>query len=165
MAKGTNKMPASRIGKGRQQRFLAALSATGNELAAASKAGVDRAQLLELREDDQEFGAQWEKARKTFAEGLEQTAYRRAIQGIPEPLVSDGKCVRDDEGHPLLTPRFSDSLLLALLKVEHPEKFSEYAAIAEAIYPAWVRQLAVVLVVACSIWVIGDLALRVAGLH
>jgi hypothetical protein len=153
-------MQGSRIGKRQQQRFLIALAATGNEVAAATEAGIVRARLLELREDKEEFAAEWEQAKKTFAERLEKEAHRRAIQGIAEPLVSDGKVVRDDKGQPMLTPRFSDSLLIALLKAERPEKFQEFAGTARVTYPAWIRWLAIVLVIACSIWVIGDLTLR-----
>jgi len=44
---------------------------------------------------------------------------------VPEPLVSSGKVVRDDDGQPLAIRRYSDNLLLALLKARRPEKFKE----------------------------------------
>jgi hypothetical protein len=39
---------------------------------------------------------------------------------VPEPLVSAGKLVRDDDGQPIMVRRFSDNLLLALIKARRP---------------------------------------------
>jgi hypothetical protein len=150
-------MPGSRVSKDRQQRFLAALAATGKEGAAAGEVGLDLAPFRELRRDDRQFAAQWDQALRSFPDRLEQEAHRRAIAGIPEPLVSDGKVVRDDDGHPILVQRPSERLLLALLQAHHPEKFYGY--------PAWFRWIAVVAVIAYLLWVIGDLALRLGSLH
>lgn len=157
-------MQAPRIGRERQQRFLTALAATGSEEAAASEAGVDRARLLGLREVDEEFGMQWEKAKTCFIEKLRQEARRRAIDGVPEPLVSDGKVIRDDEGRPVSVKRFSDSLLVALLKTNGPGRFTEAAALAKG-YPIWMGWLAVSFVAGVLVWIIGDLAIRIAALR
>ena len=35
--------------------------------------------------------------------------------GVPEPLVSAGKVVRDDDGQPIAIRRYSDALMIALL--------------------------------------------------
>jgi len=48
---------------------------------------------------------------------------------VHEPLVSSGKVVRDDDGQPLAIRRYSDNLLLALLKARRPEKFKDRAVV------------------------------------
>ena len=42
------------------------------------------------------------------------------MEGVPEPLVSGGKLVRDDDGQPIMVRRYSDNLLLALIKARRP---------------------------------------------
>jgi hypothetical protein len=49
----------------------------------------------------------------TGADALEAEAWRRAVDGVPEPLVSGGKVVRNDDGQPLAIRRYSDSLIFA----------------------------------------------------
>jgi hypothetical protein len=44
---------------------------------------------------------------------------RRAVDGVPEPFISEGKVVRDDEGRPLSIQRYSDALLIELLRMSH----------------------------------------------
>ena len=158
-------MQSPRIGRERQQRFLAALAAAGSEETAANEAGVDRARLFDLRENDREFSIQWDKANRSFGEKLEQEVRRRAIIGVREPLVSDGKVVRDDEGRPIAVPRFSDGLLLALLKARCPESFNEPAADVTKVYPLWIRWVAILFLGAVLVWIIGDLAIRASALH
>ena len=42
--------------------------------------------------------------------------------GVPELLLSAGKLVRDDDGKPITVRRYSDNLLLALLKTRRPPR-------------------------------------------
>jgi hypothetical protein len=44
------------------------------------------------------------------------------VEGVPEPLVSGGKIIRDDDGQPIAIRRYSDNLLLALLKARRPPR-------------------------------------------
>jgi hypothetical protein len=44
------------------------------------------------------------------------------VEGVLEPLVSGGKVVRDDDGQPIAIRRYSDALLLALLKAHRPAR-------------------------------------------
>ena len=46
-----------------------------------------------------------------------------------KPLVSAGKVVPDDDGQPLAIRRYSDTLLLALLKARRPERFKDRAVV------------------------------------
>jgi hypothetical protein len=106
----------------RQQRFLKALSETGSVRAAAALAGTSRTRVYELRKTDPAFANAWEEAEEIAADRLEEEARRRAVEGVPEPLVSAGKLVRDDDGQPITVRRYSDNLLLALIKARRPPR-------------------------------------------
>jgi hypothetical protein len=102
--------------KGRREAFLRALADTGIVTVAAGVAGVTRARAYQVRKADPAFAAAWDDAEEKAADALEAEAWRRAVVGVPVPLVSGGKVVRDDEGQPLLIRQFSDPLLITLLK-------------------------------------------------
>jgi hypothetical protein len=104
----------------RQQRFIKALSKTGNVTKAAALARASRTRIYERRRVDPVFAAAWEDAEEVAADRLEDEARRRAVEGVPEPLVSAGKLVRDDDGQPIIIRRYSDNLLLALIKARRP---------------------------------------------
>ena len=76
-----------------QQRFIKALSKTGSVTNAAALAGTSRTRVYELRNRDPGFAAAWEDAEEVAADRLEDEARRRAVEGVPEPLVSGGKLV------------------------------------------------------------------------
>jgi hypothetical protein len=100
----------------RQERFLKALADTGNVTTAVALAGTSRTRVYELRKTDTAFAAAWDAAEEIATDKLEEEARRRAIEGIAEPLVSAGRLVRGDDGQPITIRRYSDNLLLALLK-------------------------------------------------
>jgi hypothetical protein len=56
-------------------------------------------------------------------------AWRRGVEGLSEPLVSAGKLVRDEDGHPMTIQRYSDVLLTLLLRAHRPEKFRERTSV------------------------------------
>lgn len=105
-----------------QERFLKALGDTGIASAAVEIAGTSRSRVYELRRADPSFAAAWEEAEESAADALEEEARRRAVVGVLEPIVSSGKVVRDDDGQPIAIRRYSDNLLLALLKVRRPPR-------------------------------------------
>jgi hypothetical protein len=112
-----------------RQRFLKALADTGIVSVAVVIAGTSRTRIYELRKQDTLFASAWDEAEEHAADALEAEAWRRAVEGVPEPLVSSGKVVRDDDGQPIAIRRYSDNLLLALLKARRPEKFKERAVV------------------------------------
>jgi hypothetical protein len=63
-----------------------------------------------------------EEAEEIAVDRLADEARRRALEGVLEPLVSAGKLVRDDEGKPISVRRYSDNLLLTLLKAHRPPR-------------------------------------------
>jgi hypothetical protein len=115
-------MKRLKLTKARQERFLKSLAETGNVTAAVAAAGTSRTRVYELRKADPVFASAWEEAEEIAADTLEAEARRRAVEGIQEPLVSAGKLVRDDDGQPIAIRRYSDHLLLALLKAHRPPR-------------------------------------------
>jgi hypothetical protein len=105
-----------------QERFLEELADTGSVSTAASVAGTSRTRVYELRKADPTFASAWQDAEEIAVDRLEDEARRRALEGVPEPLVSGGKLVRDGEGKPITIRRYSDNLLLALLKAHRPPR-------------------------------------------
>jgi len=105
-----------------QTRFLEALADTGSVSAAVAVAGTSRTRVYELRKADPDFARGWEDAEEIAADQLHDEARRRALEGIPEPLVSGGKLVHDEKGQPITIRRYSSSLLLVLLKAHRPPR-------------------------------------------
>lgn len=102
----------------KREAFLAALAECGNVSRAAESAGVNRVYMYEVRGKDEDFAKDWEKAARIGASALEDEARRRAFEGVDEPVFYQGKecgAVR----------RYSDTLLIVLLKAHHPEKYAE----------------------------------------
>jgi hypothetical protein len=111
-----------KLNNARRQVFLRALAETGNVAAAVEIAGTSRSRVYDLRKADPLFAVAWGEAEESAADALEAEARRRAVDGVPEPLVSAGKLVRDDDGQPIAVRRYSDHLLLALLKARRPPR-------------------------------------------
>lgn len=109
----------------RQQQFLEALAATSNVSRSRELVGMSATHLYRLRGNDPAFRQAWERAEEIAADRLEEEAWRRAVEGFDEPVVSAGKLVRDENGNPVMVRRFSDTLLLALLRARRPAKFSK----------------------------------------
>jgi hypothetical protein len=115
-------MKKLKLTKDRRECFLLALANTGSVTAAIGVAGTSRTRVYELRKADPAFASAWQEAEEIATDRLEDEARRRAVEGVAEPLVSAGKLVRDDDGQPLAVRRYSDNLLLALLKAHRPPR-------------------------------------------
>ena len=109
----------------RRQRFLAALRETGHVRGACLAAAVPRTNIYEHRRADEAFAKAWEEAEQIAADRLEAEAWRRGVDGVAEPLVSAGRLVSDQDGQPLFIQRYSDQLLLALLRAHKPDKYQD----------------------------------------
>jgi len=104
-------------------RFLEVLSQTANISMAARAAAIDRTTPYGWREQDSEFAAKWDQAIEQAIETLEAEAWRRAVEGTKEPII--GRKERDKDGIITYVKRYSDTLLVTLLKAHKPEKYRE----------------------------------------
>ena len=113
----------------RSKRFLEALAETGNVTLAARAIGFSRGGVYAHRQIDDAFAKAWEEAEEVAADRLEAEAWRRGVEGVSEPLVSAGKLVRDDDDRPMVIQRYSDQLLIALLRAHRPERFRDRTSV------------------------------------
>lgn len=104
--------------------FFAALRTYPNVSAAAKAAGVSRRAHYQRLERNPRYKAAFLEVYSQGIEALEDEAVRRAM-GIGRPLVYHGVPVVDEEGKPVMTMEYSDTLMLALLKAKKPDVYSE----------------------------------------
>lgn len=103
--------------------FLTALAETGNVSRACEISGACRQSIYRLRDSDEEFAAGWDKAKTIGVELLEDEAVRRAYSGVDEPVFHQGLVCGT-------VKKYSDSLLIFLLKGAKPEKYRDNHKIA-----------------------------------
>jgi hypothetical protein len=106
--------------------FLAAYRETGNVVHAARAAKVKRTQHYHWLDSDPEYARQFDESRRQAADILESEAIRRAVAGTKEMVFVGGKPFRDPEtGDYLYRYKYSDTLLIFLLKGLLPEKYRD----------------------------------------
>ncbi len=104
--------------------FLSVLAESGNIRLSCQAAAVDRSTAYRLRSSDETFLAEWEQAQEEAADLLEQEARRRAHDGWDEPVFgSMGQGL--GSGEIGAVRKYSDTLLIFLLKGARPEKYRE----------------------------------------
>lgn len=103
--------------------FLKALAATGNVRRSAETAEVSRAFVYEQRVGDLAFAAAWDAALDQAAPVLEEEMWRRAVDGVDEPVF--GRVGKDQDGQIGVVRKYSDALLTTLAKAAKPEKYRE----------------------------------------
>lgn len=131
---GTNLLPEWR------NAFLRALASTANVRAACRAGDVPRTTAYRLRNADPKFREEWDTAIQDAYDLLEEEAWRRAIDGISEPVIHQGRLCEvwigpngeisatEQDGYvkrPFTVLRYSDGLLTFLLKGGRPEKYRE----------------------------------------
>jgi hypothetical protein len=138
----TNSTPKKAITRNRDWRepFLLALAESGNVSVACSEALIDRVTAYTRRKTDAEFAKRWKGALDQAADLLEMEARRRAEKGVDEPVIYQGVlagqyineagefCKQTDPDSkfiPLTIKRYSDTLLIFLLKGARPKKFRD----------------------------------------
>ena len=102
----------------KEELFLSVLSECGNVQAAAKKAKLVRRSLYRKRDKNKAFAAAWDEAAALGAEALEDEARRRSYEGWEEPVWHHGRQCGTIR-------KFSDTLLIVLLKAHKPEKYKE----------------------------------------
>ncbi len=106
-----------------RQCFLSMLSKTGNASKACQTSGLTRRQVMTLRERDAAFDRAYDDAMNDAADLLEAEAWRRALEGTTQQVFKAGQPVMDPAGEPVVVRRYSDPLLMLLLRGCRPEKF------------------------------------------
>jgi hypothetical protein len=102
----------------KRAKFLRLLEQTGNVSKASLLSCLGRRYLYHYRENDERFAAAWDAAIEKSMDVLEEEARRRAFNGTPEPVFYQGSVC----GTVL---RYSDSLLMFLLKGGKPDKYAD----------------------------------------
>lgn len=103
----------------RRKVFLAVLSRTGKVAEAARAVGYkDSNYLRRIYISDEEFAKQWDAAWDAASDIFEEEVVRRAIDGVREPQYYKGKVA----GYTL---KYSDQLLMFLLRAARPDKFAD----------------------------------------
>ena len=106
----------------RKAAFLEEYSKTGNVAHSCRIASVDRKSIYNWKEKDPEFLALFSEAHECALDALEFEARRRAVEGVLEPVFYKG----EECGH---IRRFSDTLLIFLMKGENPGKYRDNIAV------------------------------------
>ncbi len=100
------------------EAFLQGLREGDTIALAARLARVKRETTYRWRKKDPEFAAAWDDALEEGNDALEDEAFLRAVKGVGKPVFYKGKVC----GH---VQKYSDSLLMFLLKARRPDKFRE----------------------------------------
>ena len=108
-----------------RKSFIETLRQTGNVAEACRRSGFSRKHAYRMRGKNPAFAAAWLEAEEIAADALELEAWRRAVEGVPKPLVSMGKLVLGADGKPIEMREYSDHLMITLLKARRPERFRE----------------------------------------
>ncbi|HEX9236082.1 MAG TPA: hypothetical protein VF972_07370 [Actinomycetota bacterium] len=99
--------------------FLKMYVETASIATAAEAAGIDRRTHYRWLRQDDAYRTAAEEAREFAADLLEAEARRRAVDGVEEPVIYQGK----DTG--IRIRRYSDTLLIFLLKGARPEVYRD----------------------------------------
>ena len=104
-----------------KQLFLLGLDTHGLLTEAVASQPWYRLQWFsDQRMTDHDFDAAWLDAMTTATDRLKREAWRRAHDGYQEPVAYKGQIAIDEQGNPVTITKYSDSLLLALLKRYDP---------------------------------------------
>ena len=112
------KARSERTRKAQQTAFLSAFRRTVSVTSAAKEAGVSRSTHYNWIDTDPEYAEQVEAVNEELADALEQEAHRRAVEGVEEPVFCRGERVGSIR-------KYSDPLLILLLKAKRPEQFRD----------------------------------------
>ena len=109
---------AYKFTKSAQDAACRAMARTGSRLEAALAAGISYSWLGSKLADDDDFRERMEQAHAEYVSTLEKEAHRRAVEGWDEDRMGAG-------GIMYQVRKFSDALLLHLLKKNDPEKHGD----------------------------------------
>jgi len=114
-----------RVNKTRRTQFLDMLAETASVTAAAQASGVYRVKWYRLRKADTTFAEAWDAALEIGIDAVEDEAIRRAVHGHEEPVYYQGQKIG-------VIPKYSDRMLMLLLRARRPALYGDGAGSAEA---------------------------------
>lgn len=99
--------------------FLFHLRETGGNVSrSAERIGVGRQTVYDWKAQHSDFSDLWDEALESSTEDLEEEAKRRAYAGTEEPVFYQGEVCGTIK-------KYSDTLLIFLLKAHRPAKYRE----------------------------------------
>lgn len=98
--------------------FLAAYAECGVIRLAAKSSEASARSHYRWMADDRDYVTAFEEAQRKSCKALEEEARRRAVDGWDEPVYQNGKKVGTRR-------RYSDTLLIFLMKGNQPDKFGD----------------------------------------
>jgi hypothetical protein len=104
-----------------QATFLESFATMANVSSACDIAGIDRSSVYRWVHDDESFAAKWQEAEEKANDVLRKEAYRRAVEGVPDYVISMGKLVTGPDGQPLTVKKYDTPLLMMLMRARMPE--------------------------------------------
>jgi hypothetical protein len=116
-----------------QALFLQVFSSTAIVAAACKQAGISRNTVYEWLEKDEPFSFLYHQAELDAQDVVRAAIHRRAVEGVDEPVISQGKLVFITEEvtledgtkvlrqRPLTVKKYGDSVLLSMAKARLPE--------------------------------------------
>lgn len=114
---------------GQRARFIEHLALTANVTASCAVAGFDRNAAYRMRDNDPEFAEAWKDALERAVDTLEAEAWRRARDGTEEYITCKDGLVFDQEGRPVMQRKYSDTLMVTLLKAHRPDRFRDRSTV------------------------------------
>ena len=102
----------------KKQKFLCYLAILGNRTRAAQAVPIACSATWFWKRDDEQFRARYDDAMKMAAELHENEMFRRASEGVLEPVYQGGKMAG-------VVRKYSDTLLIFALKGAMPEKYAD----------------------------------------
>lgn len=103
----------------KKEKFIELLMEYGVVTYAAQGVDVTRQTAYAARRIDKHFAEAWDEAVEFSVENMERVAYDRAVNGVNEPLSFKGELTGD------YIKRYSDILLMFMIKGNKPEKYRE----------------------------------------
>lgn len=119
----TNRTPKKAGAKPKQRRnwkplWLKAFAQSGMVVEACKAAKVARSTVYDARQTDEAFATAWDDIEAATTDAMEREAFRRGVEGVEEPVFHKGEEVA-------AVRRYSDTLLIFMLKARKPEKYRE----------------------------------------
>jgi len=108
----------TRVERWDRDEWLQAFRDLGMVSKACEAIGISRQTAYVERQRNEDFAIAWADVEEETTEEMEREAYRRAVEGVEEPMVSAGV-------HVTSVRKYSDRLLEFMLKARRPEKYRD----------------------------------------